>query len=120
MLFRFVIPINPGEVGFDRVGKFLRERRNKVVRYVVRVHFQEGVRGEPWKSVGRVQALNSELFSGEQLEILGRIHFPGRARRVETVNRTSCVSDLNRETGVHFRNGLHLPQGKTWYVFGRN
>jgi hypothetical protein len=69
---------------------------------VVRVHFQEGVRGEPWKSVGRVQALNSELFSGEQLEILWAIHFPGRARRVETVNRTYCVSDLNRGNGSPF------------------
>jgi hypothetical protein len=30
MLFRFVIPISSGEVGIDRVGKFLREPRNKV------------------------------------------------------------------------------------------
>jgi hypothetical protein len=32
MLFRFVIPISSSEVGIDRVGKFLREPRNKVVR----------------------------------------------------------------------------------------
>jgi hypothetical protein len=55
------------------VDKFLSERRSKVVRQlqsVGRVHFQERVRGEPWKSVVRVQALKSELFRGEQLEIL--------------------------------------------------
>jgi hypothetical protein len=32
----------------------------------------------------------------------GRVHFPGRARRVETVNRSHCVSDLNREKGSPF------------------
>jgi hypothetical protein len=36
---------------------------------------------------------------GEQL---GRVHFQGRARKVGTVNRSHCVSDLIRENGGPF------------------
>jgi hypothetical protein len=75
MLFRFVIPISSGEVGINRVGKFLRERRNKVItNQVVKIRGTspfsklEGVRGDPWESVVCVQALKSELFMDEQLK----------------------------------------------------